>query len=176
MQADVEYGEYPVPPELKGDRDFALFSDGACRGNPGPGSWGVMGQNFYGDVLFEASAFDSETTNNKMELTGAIKALELFREYLEDNEYKTSEVSVHLYTDSKYIVNGMNEWRHNWKKRGWKKADNKTVENVELWKALDEESFKVKRFHIYWVKGHANHPQNERCDQLCNTVLDREML
>jgi len=168
---EVEFVEqYPLPPEIIGENDFALFSDGGCRGNPGPGSWGVVAQDSKGDILYESSGFDDMTTNNKMELTGAIKAIEIFLE-----DHKTQRARLFLYTDSKYVVDGLSSWMSNWKKRGWKKADGKVVSNLELWKRLDELKSKLFFFHPIWVKGHSGHPQNERCDLLCNIILDREL-
>ncbi len=151
--------------------DFYLYSDGACRGNPGIGSWASIALNAKGETLFEACSLDDHTTNNKMELTGALKAMELLLDYAKDE--KISDFSAALYTDSKYVSEGMNSWRHNWKKRGWKKSDGGAVQNLELWKSLDEVSQNFSSLKFNWVKGHNNHPQNERCDELCNEVLDR---
>ncbi len=153
------------------DADFYLYSDGACRGNPGIGSWASIALNSKGETLFEACSLDDHTTNNKMELTGALKAMELILDYAKDEGIR--DFSAALYTDSKYVSEGMNSWRHNWKKRGWKKSDGGAVQNLELWKSLDEVSQKFSSLEFHWVKGHNNHPQNERCDELCNEVLDR---
>jgi len=151
--------------------DFYLYSDGACRGNPGIGSWASIALNSKGETLFEACSLDDHTTNNKMELTGALKAMELILDYAKDEGIK--DFSAALYTDSKYVSEGMNSWRHNWKKRGWKKSDGSALQNLELWKSLDELSQRFSNLKFNWVKGHNNHPQNERCDELCNEVLDR---
>ncbi len=164
---------YPLPKEVE-ENEYAVFSDGACRGNPGPGSWGVMAQDSKGAVLFEASSFDEETTNNRMELLGAQKGLEILDDYLNEESVDPKSVKVYLYSDSNYVVQGLNSWRHNWKKKGWKKSDNKPVDNLEYWKSLDQETEKFFAVQAIWVKGHANHPQNERCDQLCNEILDKE--
>ncbi len=152
--------------------DFYLYSDGACRGNPGPGAWGVVGQNSEEMTIFEASSFVDETTNNQMELLGAIKAIELLIEFKENKNLE--ELNVELYTDSKYVVDGIKSWIINWKKRNWKKSDGSKVASKELWQQLDEARNKIGQIKFKWVKGHNNHPQNERCDELCNEVLDRE--
>lgn len=165
---------YPIPKELKLKTEYAVFSDGACRGNPGPGSWGVMAQDYKGDVLFESASFDENTTNNRMELLGAQKGLELLSEHLEENSIQSKSIKVFLYSDSNYVVQGLNSWRHNWKKKSWKKSDNKPVDNLEYWKSLDNQTLNFTGVQAVWVKGHSNHPQNERCDQLCNEILDRE--
>nr|WP_206611146.1 ribonuclease HI [Halobacteriovorax sp. HLS] len=160
--------EYPVPTELKSEFDVALFSDGACRGNPGPGSWGCVGQLSTGEILFKASGVETRTTNNRMEMKGAVDAMEtLIRERA---DFK--DLNIYLYSDSKYVVDGMKSWIHSWKSRGWKKADKKPPENVDLWKDLDEVSQSFTKIEYIWVKGHAGHPQNELCDQLANEALD----
>ena len=155
---------FPTPPEISNE-GIAVFSDGACRGNPGPGSWGIVVQDQSG-VIFESSAIDELTTNNKMELTGAIKTLE----YLLENNLE--DENIHLFTDSTYVVKGVKEWMKGWKARGWKKADKKAPENLDLWQKLDELTNSFSRLELHWVKGHAGHPQNERCDQLANMALD----
>jgi ribonuclease HI len=161
-------GEFPLPKEIKSENDIALFSDGACRGNPGPGSWGCVGQNFKGEILFKGSGVETRSTNNRMEMMGAIDAMDTI---VRENE-NFSNLNIFLYSDSKYVVDGMKSWIHGWKKRGWKKADKKPPENVDLWKRLDlvVENFSSVNYH--WVKGHAGHPQNELCDQLANEALD----
>ncbi|MBT5092652.1 MAG: ribonuclease HI, partial [Halobacteriovoraceae bacterium] len=131
-------GSFPVPVEVKGKSDsFALFSDGACRGNPGPGSWGMMAQNNSGDLIFEGSGVTLSTTNNRMELEGALKALEDLLTYLADINFE-GEPEVYLYSDSKYVVDGLKSWLVNWKKRGWKTAGNKSPVNMDLWKEIDQ--------------------------------------
>lgn len=157
-----------VPSEVKGkSHALALFTDGACRGNPGPGSYAFMVQNEAGEVIHSDAKTSELTTNNKMELSGVIKGLE----YLASSISPMNEV--HVYTDSKYVVDGIKSWVAGWKKRGWKKADKKTPENVELWKSLDHlnEQFNC---HFHWVKGHAGHPQNEYVDELANIALDQD--
>jgi ribonuclease HI len=173
--SEVQYsgGQFPLPHEITSLNDaFALFSDGACRGNPGPGSWGSMGQNINGEVIFEASGVDTVTTNNKMELEGAIQALERLKSHQQAGGL-SAKTPVILYSDSKYVVDGIMKWVPGWKRRGWKKADKKTPENVEQWQELDRLKLEFgEALSFRWVKGHAGHPQNERCDQLANLALD----
>jgi len=137
------------------DKAVEIFTDGACRGNPGPGGWGAILR--FGDTEKEIFGGDAATTNNKMELTAVIRALEALKQ----------PSRVRLYTDSQYVQKGIQEWIHSWKRNGWKTADKKDVKNKELWVELDELR---KRHHIewHWVKGHAGHPENERADALAN--------
>jgi ribonuclease HI len=130
-----------------------IFTDGACSGNPGPGGWGAI--LIYGEHRKELHGGEAETTNNRMELMAAIKALEALK--------RKSEVE--LYTDSNYVKNGIGAWIHGWKKNGWRTADKKPVKNVELWQELDE---MTRRHDVswHWVKGHSGHPENERADEL----------
>lgn len=164
--ASNQDSHFSLPAEVKAKTNaFALYTDGACRGNPGPGSYAYMIQSFNGTVLNEAADIDKMTTNNKMELTAIIKGLDsLAAEVSPMNE-------IFVYTDSKYVVDGMKSWIHNWKKRGWKKADNKPPENIDLWKELDELS-RICHVSFNWIKGHAGHPQNEHVDNLANIALD----
>ncbi len=136
-----------------------IYTDGACRGNPGPGGWGVLLK--YGTISKELYGGDASTTNNKMELTAAIKALKEIKE--------PSEIT--LYTDSKYVLQGIEEWIHNWKKREWKGANKKPVKNTELWKELDELRDK-HNIKWKWVKGHSGDPGNEIADMLANKGID----
>ncbi|WP_290731051.1 ribonuclease HI [Halobacteriovorax sp. JY17] len=161
-------GELPLPKEIKSKNAYALFSDGACRGNPGPGAWGMVGQNAKGEVLFKGSGVETTTTNNRMEMMGAIEAMK----YLLSEGVNTDSAEVYLYSDSKYVVDGLKSWMQGWKNRGWKKADKKTPENVDLWQELDRISSSFSNIQYLWVKGHAGHPQNELCDQLANEALD----
>ena len=139
-------------------KEVTIYTDGACSGNPGPGGWGAILQ--YGAHTKEISGGDPHTTNNKMELLGVISALELLRE----------PCSVELYSDSKYVIDGITKgWARGWKARGWKKADKTPAKNPELWDRLlallDQHDV---RFH--WVKGHAENPFNNRCDELAVAV------
>lgn len=169
---NTDAAELKIPKEMEGKENcFALFSDGACRGNPGPGAWGMIGQDHLGNVIFEGSGVDNPTTNNRMELEGAIVALESLVEHLRENP-PPSKPQVWLFSDSKYVVEGVEKWLAGWKARGWRKADNKEPENVDLWKRLDESLKLFSNLNFKWVKGHAGHPQNERCDQLANIALD----
>ena len=136
-----------------------IFTDGACRGNPGIGGWGALIREADSENLIYGG--ELETTNNIMELTAAIKALE---------SLKVSS-NVVLTTDSKYVMQGITEWIHNWKERGWKTASKKSVLNKELWKELD----KLTNFHSVkwkWIKGHSGHRENEIADQLANKGID----
>jgi ribonuclease HI len=132
-----------------------LFTDGACRGNPGPGGWGVLLRHKGNER--ELWGGETATTNNRMELMAVIRGLEALK--------KPSRVRV--YTDSQYVHKGISQWIHGWKRNGWRTADKKDVKNVDLWKALDEAA---RRHSIewHWVKGHAGHPENERADVLAN--------
>ena len=136
-----------------------IYTDGACRGNPGPGGWGVLIK--YREHSKEMYGGDASTTNNKMELTAAIEALKEIKEPCE----------IILYTDSKYVLKGIEEWIHNWKKRGWKGSNRKPVKNIELWKKLDE----LRDKHTIkwnWVKGHSGDSGNETADMLANRGID----
>lgn len=139
-----------------------IFTDGACRGNPGPGGWGVL-LRFNGTEK-SLKGSEVETTNNRMELMAAISGLEALTQ--------TSKVS--LTTDSKYVLQGLTEWLPNWKKRHWQTAAKKPVKNVDLWQRLDAAA---QRHDIdwHWVKGHSGHRENEMVDQLANDAMD-EML
>lgn len=139
-----------------------IYTDGACRGNPGPGGWGAI--LLYGEQEKELWGSEPLTTNNRMELMAAIQALTALKK----------PCAVELHTDSKYVMQGITEWIHGWKARGWKTADRKPVKNDDLWIALDE----ARRRHEVkwrWVKGHSGHELNERADQLANRGID-EML
>ena len=161
--------DFPLPKEImENSSAYAVFSDGACRGNPGPGAWGAMAQNSEGQVLFTASGVETLTTNNQMELEGAYQGLY----QLSDIEGFNAKNPVRIYSDSKYVVDGVQKWVSGWMKRGWKKADGKTPENVEYWKKLTELNAKFSDIKYIWVKGHSGHPQNEKCDQLANEALD----
>lgn len=137
-----------------------IYTDGACSGNPGPGGWGVLIQ--YGDHHKKLSGAEAQTTNNRMELTAAIRALELLRE----------PCRVDLYTDSQYLQKGITEWLHNWKKRNWKRSDHSPVKNVDLWKKLDHYT---SQHHIswHWVKAHNGHLENEMVDLLAREAIEQ---
>ena len=129
------------------------FTDGACRGNPGPGGWGVV--MCYGDHRQTLYGAEAHTTNNRMELMAAIRALEML----------TKPVSVDLYTDSIYVRDGITKWIHGWKKNGWKNASKKSVKNEDLWRRL-EKAAGSHSIRWHWIKGHAGHLHNERADAL----------
>ena len=136
-----------------------IYTDGACRGNPGRGGWGVFIIN--GQESKKIFGGKIETTNNEMELTAAIKGLEFFN----------SPTDLDLYTDSKYVMDGINDWIHNWKKNGWKTANKKPVKRSNLWIELD----KLNSFHDvkwYWVKGHSGDIGNDMADELANQGID----
>ena len=132
-----------------------IYSDGACRGNPGPGGWGALLRS--NGTEKELYGGEAATTNNRMELMAAIRALEALK--------RPSRVK--LYTDSTYVMKGITSWIHAWKRRGWRTADKKPVKNDDLWRQLDEARSKHE-VEWLWVKGHAGHPENERADQLAN--------
>ena len=136
-----------------------IYTDGACRGNPGPGGWGAL--LIAGKHQKTMHGGDPETTNNRMELTAAIEALNALK----------GHSSVILYTDSKYVMDGINEWMPNWKKRGWKTAAKKPVKNKDLWQALDEAAGRHE-IDWRWVKGHDGNPGNEMADELANRGID----
>ena len=132
-----------------------IFTDGACKGNPGPGGWGAILR--MGAHEKELSGSEPETTNNRMEMTAVIRALEALKE----------PCDIALYSDSKYVIDGITQWIHGWKKRDWKTAAKKPVLNVDLWQEL-EAATERHRITWHWVKGHDGHPENERVDQLAS--------
>jgi ribonuclease HI len=138
--------------------DVVIYTDGACSGNPGPGGWGAI--LLWGDHEREVLGGDPATTNNRMELMAAIRALEAL----------TRPCRVELHTDSQYVRTGITEWVRNWKARGWKTADRKPVKNEDLWRRLDEAR---QRHEVQWrwVKGHSGHELNERADALARRGL-----
>lgn len=139
--------------------DVEIFTDGACRGNPGPGGWGALLR--YGEHEKELYGGEPQTTNNRMELLAAIRALESLKR----------PCSVRLTTDSVYVRSGITEWLPQWKKRGWKTAARKPVKNVDLWQRLDA-AMQPHQVSWHWVKGHSGHPENERADLLANRGID----
>lgn len=161
-----------LPVEIRNEEHhFAIFCDGACRGNPGPGAWSVLGQNGQGEILFEGTGVDYQTTNNKMELEAAIQALERIKDHLVED--KITKVQIFLYSDSKYVVEGLEKWVPGWKAKGWKKADKTSPENLDKWQRLDELKSALPSLKFLWVKGHSGHPQNEYCDKMANEALDQ---
>lgn len=140
-------------------KQVEIFTDGACRGNPGPGGWGVLMR--YGDAERKLYGGAADTTNNRMELQAAIEGLKALKE----------RCQVSLTTDSIYVKNGITTWLEGWKKKGWKTAGRKPVKNVDLWQALDEQN---QRHDVewHWVKGHSGHRENELADQLANKGID----
>jgi len=173
-EVKVSFSEnFPLPDEMRElQGGFAIFADGACRGNPGPGAWATMIQDTKGEVILKSSGVDVPTTNNKMELEGVIRGLKgLIEKWIEEG-MSDRESPVFVYSDSKYVIEGIEKWVIGWKARGWKKADNKEPENLLLWKELDELKSRFNHIKFLWVKGHAGHPQNEMCDRLANFALD----
>ena len=140
-------------------KQVELFTDGACRGNPGPGGWGVLMR--YGDHEKQLYGGVKETTNNRMELTAVIEGLNSL----------TRECSVKITTDSTYVKDGITSWIHNWKKRNWKTASKKPVKNQDLWQALDK-AVSEHDVEWAWVKGHSGHRENEIADELANRGID----
>ena len=136
-----------------------IYTDGACKGNPGPGGWGAWLR--WGDHQKELFGGEPLTTNNRMELTAVIESLALLKR----------RTPVAIYTDSEYVKNGITSWIHGWKKRGWRTADNKPVKNIELWQRLDS---LVAEHAVawHWVKGHSGDPGNERADALANRGVE----
>ena len=141
-------------------KEVEIFTDGACQGNPGPGGWGAILR--YQQTEKEISGGDANTTNNRMELSAVIEAFKRLKE----------PCAVTLYSDSQYVCNGISKgWAKSWKKNGWRKSDKSPALNPELW---DELLTLIEPHHltVVWVKGHAGHPQNERCDELATTAAD----
>lgn len=134
-----------------------IFTDGACKGNPGPGGWGAVIRS--GAHEKELSGGEPDTTNNRMEMMGAIAALKALKR----------PCHVILTTDSNYVRDGITKWVHGWKRNGWKTADRKPVKNADLWQALIE-AVKPHQVEWHWVKGHAGHPENERADALASAA------
>jgi ribonuclease HI len=143
-------------------KEVKIYTDGACKGNPGPGGWGAI--LFYGDHEKEMYGGESQTTNNIMELTAVIKALAAL---------KTS-CHVTLVTDSSYVKNGITKWIHSWKMNGWKTSNKKQVKNQQLWMQLEKETLR-HQMSWKWVKGHAGDPGNERADDLANLGVEQEL-
>jgi ribonuclease HI len=136
-----------------------IYTDGACRGNPGPGGWGVVLE--YKDNVKEFCGGEADTTNNRMELMAVIQALENL----------SRPCAIRLHSDSKYVLQGITEWLENWKKRGWRTASKKPVKNEDLWRRLDAARNR-HQIEWIWVKGHSGHDGNERADRLANRGID----
>ena len=139
-------------------KKVTIYTDGACSGNPGPGGWGAL--LMYGDVEKELCGGEADTTNNRMELMAAIRALEVLK----------SPCNVELHTDSTYVQKGISEWIKGWKARGWKTADKKPVKNADLWQRLEEAAARHE-VRWLWVKGHNGHEFNERADALARAGI-----
>tara|TARA_B100001093_G_scaffold375315_1_gene360345 strand:+ start:339 stop:764 length:426 start_codon:yes stop_codon:yes gene_type:complete len=137
-----------------------IFTDGACSGNPGPGGWGALLK--YGDTKKELSGGELETTNNRMEMMAAIKALESLNR----------PIQVELYTDSVYVKDGITKWIHGWKARNWKTANKKPVKNIDLWRRL-ERAMEPHLIDWHWIKGHAGHADNELVDELARNAIPK---
>ena len=142
-------------PELA---DVEIFTDGACRGNPGPGGWAAILR--YRGVEKELSGYEADTTNNRMEMTAALSGLEALK--------RPCRVDIH--TDSQYLRNGIMSWINNWKRNGWRTADRKPVKNVDLWQRLDA-ALTAHDVRWHWVRGHAGHDLNERADVLARQAI-----
>ena len=140
-------------------QEVEIYTDGACRGNPGPGGWGAVLR--YRGQEKDLSGGEAETTNNRMELMAAIQALETLKR----------PCRVHLTTDSQYVKNGVNQWLPNWKRRGWRTASGQPVKNQDLWQRLDAAASR-HQVSWHWVRGHSGHPENERADRLANQAID----
>jgi ribonuclease HI len=143
--------------------EVEIYTDGACRGNPGPGGWGAL--LLFGEREREISGAEAQTTNNRMELTAVIRALEALKRPVEGA----------IYTDSQYVRQGVLEWMPNWKARGWKTADKKPVKNQDLWQTLDA-LVALHKLEWHWVKGHSGNVGNERVDELANRAIDAMLL
>ena len=137
----------------------SIYTDGACKGNPGKGGWGALLE--YNGKIKEINGYSRETTNNMMELTAVIKSLEILNR----------PCNIIITTDSQYVKNGITQWIHNWKKNGWKTANKKPVKNKDLWLRLDK-AISEHKIQLEWIKGHSGHPQNERADELANLAID----
>lgn len=146
-----------MPGELP---QVTIFTDGACSGNPGPGGWAFI-VRYADDAEIEGSGGEPQTTNNRMEMLAAIRGIETLEE----------RSAIDLYSDSQYLVKGIAEWMDGWKKKGWKRGKNQPLKNLELWQRLDE----LRTAHAitpHWVRGHNDHPENERCDQLAVAAVE----
>ena len=148
-----------IKPQLTIMKKISIFTDGACRGNPGPGGWGALLR--YDQHEKKLYGAESHTTNNRMELTAAIKALENVQEFCH----------IELTTDSEYLRKGITEWIHKWKKNQWKTTNKGLVKNRDLWQTLDA-LVQQHKITWHWIKGHSNHPENDLADALANQAID----
>lgn len=155
----IHFSDYEIIKDKTRVKHVQIYTDGACRGNPGPGGWGALLR--YGSHEKILSGAEAHTTNNRMELMAAIQALAVL----------TATCKIELHTDSQYLQKGITEWLVGWKKRGWIKSDKKPVKNADLWQALDREA---SRHHVnwHWVKGHSGHPENDLVDRVANEAID----
>jgi ribonuclease HI len=161
--------ESKEPVQFENVSKYIIYTDGACRGNPGPGGYGfvILDQDL--NILKEQNGYYENTTNNQMELMAARKALSYLKE---QNQSKYNKLNILLVSDSKYVLDGLKSWLQGWKKRGWKKSDKSAPENLELWKQLDELTSNLCNISYQWVKGHSGEKYNERCDELANEAID----
>lgn len=142
----------------KSGKQVTIFTDGACSGNPGPGGWGALLR--YGSVEKELASGEADTTNNRMEMMAVIRALEALK----------GKCQVTLYTDSTYVKNGITRWIKGWKKKGWKTSSGKPVKNRDLWELMEQAS-EPHQIEWHWVKGHSDHPENDRVDELARMAI-----
>ena len=140
-------------------KEVTIIPDGACSGNPGPGGWAAILRHGAHERILTGG--EADTTNNRMELLAVIRALEAMKR----------PIKARVHSDSQYVLKGISEWIHGWKRNGWKTADKKPVKNADLWQQLDEQS-RRHQLEWIWVKGHAGHPENERADALANRGID----
>ena len=152
----------PMPPSDSVRPHIELYTDGACSGNPGPGGWAYILRHPDSGKEVEGAGGAPETTNNRMELSAVIEGLEAIK----------TPSRVDVYSDSQYVLKGLDEWMDNWKRRGWKTASKKPVKNRELWEELDALR-EVHELSYHWIRGHNEHPENERCDQLAVEQRDQ---
>jgi ribonuclease HI len=159
----VEFDSAKFPQAL------AVYTDGACRHNPGPGAWAVVVQDAQSKVVAQSSGTDYQTTNNRMELQAVIEGLKIALDYFKEQAQGPGQVI--LYSDSQLVVKGLTEWMPQWKAHHWVKKDKTPVENLTYWQQVDALAAQLK-LTATWVHGHNGHPQNEWCDQLANKALD----
>tara|TARA_Y100000590_G_scaffold349295_1_gene400774 strand:+ start:179 stop:649 length:471 start_codon:yes stop_codon:yes gene_type:complete len=145
------------------DKTLYIYTDGGCHGNPGPGAWAYL-MRWDGHEK-ECSGYEAATTNNRMELTAALKALDAV----------TRPSTIHLYSDSQYLIKGMKDYIYNWKADNWNVAEKKKIKNLDLWKALETASH-LHKISWYWVKGHSGHTENEHVDQLVQQAIEAHHL